>query len=283
MEPASRVQPTIVSGRFIAASDEVVLGTQTARQLHVRLGDRVSIGNGVKRDSLQVVGTAILPTIGMLHVAHTSLGVGAVVAPARLPNIGLDIQGLPATGLGPGAIFIRYRAGTDANAELARLKRTLTPLADFAGLDVLEVQRPAEIVNSSSVGGAPIVLAVALVLGAMISLALALAGSVRRRRRDLTVLKALGFTPTQLGATVSWHATITIVLGLVIGIPIGAVIGRALWDQFAKQLDVLARPDLPVLVVTAIAVGVIALGNLVAVLPARTARRVDAGRLRDAE
>jgi ABC-type lipoprotein release transport system permease subunit len=163
------------------------------------------------------------------------------------------------------------------------LKKTLTPIADFAGLDVLEVQRPAEIVNSSSVGGAPIVLAVALVLGAMVSLALARAGSVRRRRRDLTVLKALGVTPTQLGATVSWHATITIVLGLVIGVPIGAVIGRVLWDQFAKQLDVLARPDLPVLVVTAIALGVIVIGNLVAVLPARAARRVDAGRLRDAE
>ena len=46
---------------------------------------------------------------------------------------------------------------------------------------------------------------------------------------------ALGFTPTQLGATVSWHATITIVLGLVIGVPVGALIGRALWDQFAKD------------------------------------------------
>jgi ABC-type lipoprotein release transport system permease subunit len=283
MEPASRVVPSIVSGRFLGARDEIVLGTQTARELHVRIGDHVDIGSGAKRASLQVVGTAILPTIGMLHVAHTSLGVGAIVVPARLPNIGLDIQGRPATGLGPGAIFIRYRPGTDTRAELARLKKTLTPIADFAGLDVLEVQRPAEIVNSSSVGGAPIVLAVALVLGAMVSLALALAGSVRRRRRDLTVLKALGFTPTQLGATVSWHATITIVLGLVIGVPIGAVIGRVLWDQFAKQLDVLARPDLPVLVVTAIALGVIVIGNLVAVLPARAARRVDAGRLRDAE
>jgi ABC-type lipoprotein release transport system permease subunit len=283
MAPGSRVAPTIVSGRFLGAPDEIVLGTATARQLHAGVGDRVTIGRGDERTTARVVGTAILPTIGMLHVAHTSLGVGAVVVPARLPNIGLDIQGRPATGLGPGAIFVRYRPGTDAGAELARLKRAMTPLADFAGIDVLEVQRPAEIVNSSSIGSAPVLLAAALVLGAMVSLALALAGSVRRRRRDLTVLKALGFTPTQLGATVSWHATITIGLGLVVGVPIGVVLGRVLWDQFAHQLDVLGRPAIPVLAVTAIAVGAIALGNVVAVLPARTARRVDPGRLRDAE
>jgi putative ABC transport system permease protein len=283
MEPASRVTPPVVAGRFLAAPDEVVLGTQTARRLHAGIGDRVTIGNGRNRRSLRVVGTSVLPTIGMLHVAHTSLGVGAVVVPARLPNIGLDLQGRPATGLGPGAMFVRYRPGTDVRTELARLKQKMTPLADFAGLDVLPVQRPAEIVNSSSIGGAPIVLAIALVLGAMVSLALALAGSVRRRRRDLTVLKALGFTPTQLSATVSWHATITLALGLLIGIPVGAVLGRVLWQQFAHQLDVLARPNLPLIVVTVIALGVLVAGNLVAVVPARTARRVDPDRLREVE
>jgi predicted lysophospholipase L1 biosynthesis ABC-type transport system permease subunit len=44
---------------------------------------------------------------------------------------------------------------------------------------------------------------VALAAGAIVALGLALAASVRRRRRDLALLKALGFTGGQLVETVA--------------------------------------------------------------------------------
>jgi ABC-type lipoprotein release transport system permease subunit len=275
MAPGSAVLPTIVNGRFLQRSDEIVLGVETARRLHAGVGDRVTLGGKGARTTATVVGTAILPTIGMLHAAHTSLGVGALVAPAAVPGLDRDITGEKASGLGPSAIFVRYRPGTDARAELAHLRRTTQPLADFSGIDVVTAERPAEIVNSSSIGAAPIVLATALVLGAMVSLGLALAGSVRRRRADLSVLRALGFTPRQLGATVSWHATTTVVLGLIVGVPVGVLIGRVLWVEFAHQLNVVARPDLPLVAVLGIALGAILVGNVVAVLPSRAARHVE--------
>jgi hypothetical protein len=283
MAPGSAVLPPILEGRPAQTPTEIVLGAATADRLHKSIGDQVTLaGNGTPH-RVTIVGIATLPTIGRIHVAHTSLGVGALVAPALLPGIDRNILGEQATNLGPNVIFVRFRPGVDADAELAHLRRTTVPLTGFAGLHVLPVQRPAEIVNSSSIGSAPVVLALALLLGAMLSLGLALAASVRRRGRDLIVLRTLGFTRRQLGATVRWQATTTVGIGLLAGVPVGVLIGRALWDQFARQLDVVSQPRVPVLALLGIVVGALVVGNVVAAVPARAARRVAVSRALQAE
>jgi hypothetical protein len=110
-----------------------------------------------------------------------------------------DITNTAIGPFGPNAIFIRFRPGTDAEAEMAHLRAAIPTVADFAGADVLSAQRPAEIVNSNSiVATAPALLAGALALGAIASLAMALGATVRRRRQDLIVLKVIGFTRGQL-------------------------------------------------------------------------------------
>ena len=53
--------------------------------------------------------------------------------------------------------------------------------------------------------------------------ALTLFASVRRRRRDLALLKTLGFTRRQLAATVAWQASIAVALGVIVGVPLGIV------------------------------------------------------------
>jgi ABC-type antimicrobial peptide transport system permease subunit len=170
---------------------------------------------------------------------------------------------------------VRFKPGSDSKAELTHLRKITQPLAGFSGIDVYSVQRPAEIVNSGSLGSAPVLLAVALSAGALLSLALALASSVRYRRRDLTILKTLGFTQRQLGATVAWHATTMIVVALLIGVPVGIFAGRAFWSSFADTLDVVAHPDVPVLAVCLVGVAAVVVANIVAAVPARVARRVN--------
>ena len=44
-------------------------------------------------------------------------------------------------------------------------------------------------------------------------LVLTLVASVRRRRRELALLKTLGFTHRQLAAVVAWQSTIAVALG----------------------------------------------------------------------
>ena len=119
----------------------------------------------------------------------------------------------------------------------------------------------------------PAILAGGLAFGAVVALGLTLAASVRRRRRDLALLKALGFTHWQLAGTVGWQATTTSVLGTIIGVPLGVFAGKALWDLFAHELDVVPVPTVPVLAVVLVAVGTIVLANLVALLPGRAAAR----------
>jgi hypothetical protein len=61
---------------------------------------------------------------------------------------------------------------------------------------------------------------------------------------------------------------------VLIGVPSGVLVGRALWTQFAEQLDVLAQPVTPVLACAVVIVGAVVAANVLAVVPARVARRV---------
>ena len=104
------------------------------------------------------------------------------------------------------------------------------------------------------------------------SLALTLGSSVRRRRHDLALLKTLGFTRRQLSATVRWQASVTVAAGLLVGVPLGIIAGRWLWEVFARQLDVVPEPSTPYLLVLAISVLALLVGILAAAIPARVAR-----------
>jgi hypothetical protein len=275
--PGASVHPPIVDGRGIETAREVVLGTETAVALGKQLGDTVRIRNDAGRDTrLRIVGTATLPTIGIIHGSYTSLGVGAMVDQHLVPGYGANIEEGGYTG--PNVWFVKYRTGVDRGAADARLHREIGPIGSETGsLVVTPVQRPAEIVNAADIGAAPTLLAGALAVASLASLGFALATSVRRRRRDLSLLKVLGFTGRQVGATVRWQAAVTVAVGVLVGVPLGIIGGRVLWVLFADQLDVLPEPSTPLLLIAAIAAAAFAVGLLAAALPARAARRIRPG------
>ncbi len=170
-------------------------------------------------------------------------------------------------------------SATAARADLRRVARAadstfaVDPNTQGQTVTVLGVQRPAQIVNYRSIGLTPVTLAVGLAVGAVVALALSLVSSVRRRRRDLALLKALGFTPGQLTAAVSWQASVAAVVGVIVGVPVGIVIGRTLWTLFARGLDAVPDPSVPVVPIVLVALGALLFANLVAVLPGRVAGR----------
>jgi hypothetical protein len=270
----ARLQPPLIQGRTLQQPAEIVLGAATAAQLHKGIGDTVALSGLGHRHVVTVVGIATLPTIGQLHVAHTSLGVGAMVVPELVPGHDHDIQGVKRSGLGPNVMFVRFRSGVDPAAALARLDRMMQPLAGFAGLDTLPVQRPAEIASTDAPEALPILLAGSLCLAALLSLLLAVAGSTRRHRRDLALFRTFGFTGRQVTATLVWQATITVLVALLVGVPIGAALGATLWRVFAGQLDVVAAVVLPVTTIIVTTVVALVAANAVAVVPGRAAAHV---------
>src|SRR5256885_4098758 len=137
----------------------------------------------------------------------------------------------------------------------------------------------SEIVNYRPMGATPALLASGLAASAILALGLTLGASVRRRRHDLALLKTLGFTKRQLAATVAWQASIAAVIGVVVGLPVGIALGRQLWILFARTIDAVPQPTVPVTSVVLVALGAILLANLVAALPGRNAARTPAAQV----
>jgi predicted lysophospholipase L1 biosynthesis ABC-type transport system permease subunit len=102
---------------------------------------------------------------------------------------------------------------------------------------------------------------------------------VRRRRRELAVLKVFGFTRFQLSAVVAWQSNVAVAIGTVVGIPVGITLGRTLWDLFAHEIDAVPSPAVPVFPIVLIALGAFVLANVVAAIPGRIAARTRAALL----
>ena len=160
-------------------------------------------------------------------------------------------------------------------AQLADKVFATDPNATGDSVEVLGVQHPAEIVNYQSTGATPVILATGLAIGATAALALTLIASVRRRRRELALLKTLGFTTRQLAVTIAWQASVIAVIAVIIGVPVGIIVGRQLWIVFARNINAVPQPSVPTSLLL-VAVGALILANLVAAIPARNAARTPA-------
>jgi hypothetical protein len=279
--PGATVAPPILTGHGFDGPGQIVLGPGTLAQIHKSVGDSVTVRYGTTTPHLlRIVGTATMPAVGVGGVTgHASMGTGAVVPYQLLPaSVRNQFSVSPA---GPNAEFVRLKPGANAKTALRSLNRIAAEVTHPGnnGSYVLGVERPAEIVNYHSMGATPLILGLGLTVGAVTALGLTLVASVRRRRRSMAMLRTLGFTGGQLRASVAWQSSVAVVIGLVIGVPLGIVAGRFLWDLFATNIYVVPRPTVPALAIVAIAFGALVLGNLVAALPGRTAARTPAALL----
>jgi len=287
MRPNAAVSTSMLSGHGLAATSQVVLGPATLASLHAHVGDTVVADTDTHgRVRLRIVGTATLPTIGGSGNPSLEMGTGAVMATSLFSATDLDEQGSPVAG--PMAVFISVKPGVSDAAALsslnhitAVLNRSSEPDAPVGG--VVSALRPAEIANYRSVSATPALLATVLAAGAVGALGLTLVASVRQRRRQFALLKALGFTHGQIAASVAWQSSVAAVVGVVLGVPIGIALGRWMWTLFADGISAVPHPTVPVVSIAAVALGAIVFANLVALLPGRVAARTRTSLLLRAE
>ncbi len=269
-----RFAPPILSGHGLDARDQVVLGAMTLAELHKKLGDSVTLDNGYRRQRLVIVGTATMPSMGSGGPDDLEMGSGALVATSDFSVAALNVQEDPIPG--PNAVLVRIRPGSNPSAaygSLVQVNNAVNALPDDdqpAG-GVISLLRPAEIVNYRSMGAIPAYLGLGLALGTVVALGLTLAASARRRRRDLAVLKVLGFTRRQIAGSIAWQSSTAVLVGTIVGIPLGIALGRFLWDSFVHEIDVIPVPSVPALWIALVAVGGLVLAKVVAAVPARIA------------
>ena len=245
--PHASVAPPVLSGHGLDASDEVVLGGATLSALHKQVGDAVELDiPGSKPTRLHIVGTATMPTIGVqIGGQHPTMGTGALVTSTLIPESVSNPNNVSPAG--PDAVLVRVRSGANPETSLRALRQIADKLSlpENYGVTLLTVQRPAEIINYRSMGTIPALLGAGLAVGAVGALGLTLVASVRRRSHDLALLKTIGLTRRQLAATVAWQSSVAIGLGAALGVPLGIVLGRFLWDLFAREINAVPVPSVP--------------------------------------
>jgi hypothetical protein len=268
-------EPRVLEGRLPLGPDEILLGSRTLSRVHAHVGDRVPVAVlGVPSDvSLRVVGRGIMPSTSNA----AGLGTGAsmsmeaarrLISPTTTPP---DLDNL----------VVRFSPGVDVEAARARL-------ADVVGtfgptFVVVAPEKPNDVVNFGRVQSLPLALAGLLAALAAATLAHLLVTSIRRRGRELAIVKTLGFVPRQVRTAVAWQATTLAVAAMAIGVPLGVAAGRWAWIVFARGIGIVPAPEVPILVLLLLVPGTVIVANLVAVVPGEVAARLRPGRALRAE
>lgn len=266
---------TMLHGRAPTAPGEIALGPDSARTYGVDIGGEVAVRRGNHEVDMTVVGIALLPT-----TPHSNFDQGAFVTDAELHALA---GGEPGEADGEGgagdsdefslAISPNYIAQLRDGASVG----TTVEQIDEAGQGAVQAKpatTPIDLVNLGNVRSLPILFAVFTILLAIGTLAHVSASVVRRRGHDLAVLRVLGLTPRQTRLTLSWQATTVAVIGLVIGLPLGIVVGRMTWRWVAESTPMLYVAPLGLLAVLLVVPAALVAANLLALWPGRQAARL---------
>lgn len=246
----------ISTGTLPTAPDQIVLEPHLADELEVGVGDEVLAGPAVR---LRVVGIGVGPDTG-----NGAFGEQALITPAGARRLG---------GTAPFTeIMVDVAPG-----------RSVDDVVDSYGRDyeLTRASPPVEIDNLSQLGRLPELLTAFLAVIGLAAVANALWVSMRRRRRDLAVLRVLGHTPGDAGGVVVTMAVVAAVVGTLVGLPVGIAVGRTLWRLVAESTAVEGDALVTAPVLLALPLGVLVVAVAVA-LPAAwlAGHRRPAGALR---
>lgn len=253
------IAPGVVAGRAPRGPREIALGSVTLKDAHKRIGDSVRVQGESGSGTYRIVGRVVLPSVSLESPQPLADGASFTLS---------GFQPLfPPGGNETHFLFLKIASGAGRDA-LERRARSI-PRSKNIGIPTT----PVEIDRLQQINWFPAILAILLTTLALVAVGHALVTSVRRRHRELALLKTIGFGRRQVGATVAWQATTLAAVGLVVGIPIGLVVGRAVWRLVADGLGVATRATMPTLALILTALAALALVNLVAFFPARAAAR----------
>jgi hypothetical protein len=253
-----------LAGSVPQGPGDIVLGARTLAAAGARIGDtvRVSVSGMPGGAARRVVGTAVFPAMS----DGAELGTGAELTLGGL-------VGMVPPGVTPPpytALVVAFQPGADQQRDIGALATRLDTLGPYA---VSAAGTPADLVNFGQVQDLPLLVGLALGAAALLTIAHLLLTAVRRRRRDLAVLRVLGLTGRQARATVSWMAVTVTLAALAAGVTVGIACGRLAWEFFAGQLGVQPVTEVPPVPVAILVASGLALAVALAALPGARASR----------
>jgi putative ABC transport system permease protein len=251
---------TVLRGRMPASAQEIALGPTQTADVRADVGDNLT-ARGADGSPTQLV------VVGVALVSDTDYG-----SRATLTMAGLNALERSGAGDTTTQVYVTVAPGADPVATRADLAKTH---------GVEPPTTPAELTNLADASGVMRLLAGFLAVLAVLAIAHAMAVVVRRRGNELAILHALGMTGRQLRASLRAASAVLTGSGLLLGAPLGAIVGSFVWIQLADGVHVPNDPSLPLRTTAGIAAlalaGAAALGSLPG---ARLTRRSSATTLR---
>ena len=258
-----RTDPIIVRGEVPRGPAEIALGGETLDRVGLDVGDEVDVGIEGEQRPFTIVGVVALP----------------------VPEDG----GLSAEGAvmpWDSALDLGWSGSCEGNVSCFRnYAVSLAPGVDPDVIDerysseIVSVDRPVapgEVQQVQAVDQLPWLLAAFLATLAVVAVAHTAWVTVRRRRRDLTVLRCIGFTGPQLRTTVAVQVAVLVVTGSIIGVLAGVLVGRTLWRLVTDGLSLPFAADIPWIWVVVVPAATLVLAQVVATIPRRAAGRLRA-------
>jgi ABC-type antimicrobial peptide transport system permease subunit len=258
------IAPVVLTGHAPRTDAEIAFGPGTMRDLKLHVGDRIRVGDPPGH-TVTVVGTALLPAS-----SHTDYDQSAWMTADAVQRLVGPIGKLDSNAY-EDYVLVRWKPGVkDGAAQKALLAKLGSPEQLYNQRAVL----PTAVITLGDLRSLPLALGVFFALLASATVAHALVTTVRRRRHELAVMRSIGFTRRQSRVAIAWQATLIAAAGVVVGVPLGIVSGRLVWRWLAHNFPVVYVPPLAAVAVLLVVPAAIALANLLAAWPARSAARI---------
>ncbi|MER7181482.1 FtsX-like permease family protein, partial [Streptomyces hyaluromycini] len=245
-----RLGDVLTEGRWNHRSGEVVASSAFLRRHGMRVGDRLVVAKGGRRERVTVVGET-METDGRLLVGDWRTFTAL------------------AAGEKPISYQVKLRDGADP-AGYARAARALDP-----GLDPV-VNGPSS--GAETIIGSATLLTVMLAVVAALGVFNTVVLNTRDRRRDLGMLKSIGMTPRQVTVMTVTSMGVLGVTGSLLGVPLGIAGYDLVMPRMANAVDIVLPSSLTDVwragVLTLLALSGLAIAVLGAYLPARSAARL---------
>ena len=234
------VWPAVVRGRAPRGQDEIDAGRGVASRAGWQLGDQLHSDHGAVR----LVGNVVVPNFGTGEFGQT-----LVMSQDALDRLGgFDLRN-------SSYLLIDLAPGVDAGQLRQALDSRFT---------LIEPLMPSPVFGVRSIGAVDRALLAFIAIVAIAALIQGLRSATRQRRRDHAVLRALGASRGLIARTIGWHMIYVAGLTLVVGIPVGWVLGRFVWNRTATGMGVVVRYPSPLPTMIAIVGGTLAVALVVA-------------------
>ena len=238
--------PVMARGRAPTSADEVALGRATAQRIHKSVGDHVTVvSSDDTRLRLRVVGIVV---VNDPVSTQASAGDGVFVRPSAY-------NALAGPGSIPQSLVIRLDPHRDRAAAIESVRR------DFAG-SIREVGPQVGARDLGRLRTVPWLIAALIALLALATFVHALLTVLARNRTTLAVLAVLGFRRRQRRRVGLFASLLLVASGIAIGVPVGLLLGSAVWTAVADGIDlpsgaVLAWPEAVAATIAAFGVAVV--------------------------